>query len=234
MIYTKKANFPYPLLINNTDDYKNANFDFDVELKENADEYIFEIQYNISSDFIIDMLKNKKARIILIIKARDNQFHVISDMNNAVVHVKKSRLSLDSRTVLQLMLQARIDIGFKDNNDINCFYDEYKDNIVVNAGMALGFSNTILFDGSQNKPFDLFEKRVDSSIISDIEIELNSETIVIVYKNEDMQFRDISFSRDLNNPYIYMGLQKAIMKFIINNSATPDEGVKLDDIVEDL
>ena len=40
MIYTEKANFPYPLLTNNSPDYKNSIFDFDVDLNENTNEYI--------------------------------------------------------------------------------------------------------------------------------------------------------------------------------------------------
>ena len=41
MIYTKPANFPYPVLTNFSTDYNNAEFEFDVDLKENKDNYIF-------------------------------------------------------------------------------------------------------------------------------------------------------------------------------------------------
>ena len=84
----------------------------------------------------------------------------------------------------------------------------------------------MIFDGSQQKPFDLFEKMVNPNINSDIEIRLGNETIIIVYKNESLQFPDVQRSRQLNYPYLYMGLQKALTAFILHaNPDNPDDGV---------
>ena len=67
---------------------------------------------------------------------------------------------------------------------------EFKDEIIVPKNSILGFSNSVIFDGSSAKPLDLFEKKVDPNLKSDIKIELTSETIVINYKNEALQFID--------------------------------------------
>lgn len=48
MIYTKKANFPYPVLMNFTDDYIDARFELDVNIKDNTDEYIVDVTWEIS------------------------------------------------------------------------------------------------------------------------------------------------------------------------------------------
>lgn len=89
----------------------------------------------------------------------------------------------------------------------------------------------MVFDGSQNKPLDLFERKVDKDIKSDIEIALEEETILLTYKSEELQFTGIQNSKELNYPYIYMGLQKALMEFLYHNSSiNPEEGIQIDEM----
>lgn len=236
MIYSKKANFPFPLLMNNSDDYINPEFEIDASLSDNTDSFILNVTYQISSSYIENLLTKKKARLILIIKSKDNQFYILNetknDIKNVSIGIPKSRLSLNSRTVLQLMIQAVNNLNFLCNNDLNSFYNEFKQCIVIPKGSALGFSNLLIFDGTQKKYYELFEKKVDKNIKSDIEIRLSDETIIITYRKESMQFLDSPKSRNLNNPYIYIGLQKALFRFLINNTHNPEEGIRLEDIGE--
>ena len=231
MIYTKKANFPYPILMNFTDDYSDPEFEFDVTIRDGTDQYTLDIEWKISSDFIKGLLYAGKASLILIIKSKDNQFHNLGHQKKAQVLIPKNKLCINAKTVMQLMIQTNEDVSFRDNNDINSFYDELKNGIVVEAGNTLGFSNTVIFDGSENKPFDLFEKRIDKDIKSDVEIRLGSETIMIVYKTEDYQFVGFQESKELNYPYIYLGLQKALIAFILHiNPESPEEAVAIDEM----
>ena len=142
--------------------------------------------------------------------------------------IPKSRLSLSKRTVVQLLIKSNEEIDFKDNDDLNDFYKEFKNEIVVPKNSILGFSNTVTFEGSSSKPLELFEKSVDPNLKSDLDIELGSETIIIKYKNESLQFIDSPISQTLNNAYVYMGLQKALYRFVMNNGE--DGEVDLDEI----
>lgn len=233
MIYNKKANFPYPLLINNTKDYLEPRFEFDVELSESHSEFILNITCEINSQFIKQKIRNKEARLLLIIKSIDNQFFELDDVEHNTQKILKSRLSLSSKTTIQLMIQAINEIGFTDNQDISDFYKEFSREIVVDKGMALGFSNIIIFDGSHRNPYDLFEKKVDETIESDIKIELTDETILIVYKNDAIQFSDFPQSRNLNNLYLYTGLQKALIIFLIRFAEeSAEDGVDIREIDE--
>lgn len=226
MIYTKKANFPYPVLMNYTDDYQNAEFELDVNLRDNSDNYILDITWSVSSRFIQDLLKRGKAVLVLIIKSKDNQFFFLKYGKKLQQIISKNKLSLNTKTVIQLMIQTQERVSFCENPDLNPFYDDIKPDINIAPGNVLGFSNTVIFDGNQQKPFDLFEKMVDPNINSDIEIRLGNETIIIVYKNESLQFPDVQRSRQLNYPYLYMGLQKALTAFILHaNPDNPDDGV---------
>jgi hypothetical protein len=228
MIYKKDANFPYPLLTNTSTSYKNSNFALDVNLEENTTDYRFQIIYNIDSYFITKLLENGQAQLILVIQSKDNKFFNLN-FGDKFKEIPKSRISVSKRTTIQLLLQSKEEITFKENYDLSPFYQEFKEGIIVPKNSILGFSNSVTFEGSSTKPLDLFEKRVNPNIKSDIKVELGSETIIINYKNEELQFNDSPISSTLNNPYVYMGLQKALYRFIVNNSKD-GEAVYLDDI----
>lgn len=228
MIYKKDANFPYPILTNTSNSYNNCSFILDVNLEENTNEYVFEINYDITSTFIERLLKNGQATLVLIIQSKDNKFFNI-EYGKKTKSISKSRISLSKRTTIQLFIQSNEEINFKDNNDLSSFYDEFKDEIDVPRNSILGFSNSVVFDGSISKPLELFEKKVNPNLKSDVKIELGSETIIINYKNEALQFADLPQSNTFNNPYVYMGLQKALYRFIVNNSEDHEE-VDLDEI----
>ena len=228
MIYKKDANFPYPILTNTSNSYDNCSFILDINLEENTNEYIFEINYDITSPFIEKLLQNGQATLILIIQSKDNKFFNL-EYGQKTKSISKSRISLSKRTTIQLFIQSNEEINFKNNYDLSSFYEEFKDEIYVPKNSILGFSNSVVFDGSTNKPLELFEKKVNPNLKSDVKIELGSETIIINYKNEALQFTDLPQSSTFNNPYVYMGLQKALYRFIVNNSED-HESVDLDEI----
>jgi hypothetical protein len=216
MIYKKDANFPYAVLTNTSTSYKSSNFILDVELHENVHTYRFAINYELDSDFMNRLLDNGTAQLILVIQSKDNKFFRLGPHESSI-EIAKSRISVSKRTTIQLQIQAKNDINFKDNDDLSGFYQQFKDEIMVPKNSILGFSNVVMFDGSSNKPLELFEKKVDPSLKSDVKVELGSETIILHYKNEELQFNNLPMSHTLNNPYIYMGLQKALLRFLVNN-----------------
>lgn len=222
MIYKKDANFPYPILTNTSNSYENCNFTLDVNLEENTNDYIFEIDYDISSEFITRLLERGQAELILVIKSKDNKFFNL-EFGEKVKYISKTRISLSKRTTIQLFIQSKEEISFSDNHDLSSFYNEFKDEIVVPKNSILGFSNCPMFDGSISRPLELFEKKVDPNLKSDVKIEIGSETIIINYKNEELQFANMSQGSAFNNPYVYMGLQKALYKFIVNNDKDHEE-----------
>lgn len=232
MIYRKDANFPYPVLTNTSNSYDTSQFILDVELQENNKDYQFKFTYELDSPFINQLLESNKAQLYLVIQSKDNKFFPIT-MGQDHVNIPRNRISLSKRTVVQLLLQSKEVISFKGNYDLSSFYEALKDEIIVPKNAILGFSNSVTFEGSSRKPLDLFEKKLDPNLKSDIAIELGSETIIIHYKNEEMQFADSSISQTLNNPYVYMGLQKALYRFIVNNSNDGGESVELDEIIDE-
>lgn len=230
MIYKKSANFPYPLLTNDSNAYEDCEFLLDINLMENSNNYRFGIEYKIKSKFINKLLENGQARLVLVIQSRDNKFYYV-ELNEKYKDIPKSRISLSKKTKVQMSVQVNETITFKDNDDLSEFYKDFKNDIVIQKHSILGFSNVVIFDGSQKKPFELFEKRIDPNLKSNIKIELGNETIIIIYKNEKLQFSDSSLSGTLNNPYVYMGLQKSLYKFIDNYKGDYDS-VDLMDIDE--
>lgn len=228
MIYKKDANFPYPLLTNTSNSYDGCNFTLDIELNENTYEYIFQINYDIESDFIKKLIRENNAQLVLVVQSKDNKFFNLS-LNEKIKTIPKNRISLSKRTTIQLLIQSKEDINFKENNDLNTFYGSIKDQINVPKNSILGFSNSVMFDGSTAKPLELFEKKVDPNLKSEVKIELGSETIIINYKSNELQFIDSPVSSTINNIYVYMGLQKALYRFV-NTYGQEDEEVDLDEL----
>lgn len=228
MIYKKDANFPYPLLTNTSNSYDGCNFTLDIELNENTYEYIFQINYDIESDFIKKLIRENKAHLVLVVQSKDNKFFNLS-LNEKIRTIPKNRISLSKRTTIQLLIQSKEEINFKENNDLNIFYGSIKDQINVPKHSILGFSNSVMFDGSTAKPLELFEKKVDPNLKSEVKVELGSETIIINYKSDELQFIDSPVSSTINNIYVYMGLQKALYRFV-NTYGGEDEEVDLEEL----
>lgn len=228
MIYKKDANFPYPLLTNTSNSYDGCNFTLDIELNENTYEYIFQINYDIESDFIKKLIRENKAQLVLVVQSKDNKFFNLS-LNETIKTIPKNRISLSKRTTIQLLIQSKEEINFKENNDLNTFYGSIKDQINVPKHSILGFSNSVMFDGSTAKPLELFEKKVDPNLKSEVKVELGSETIIINYKSDELQFIDSHVSSTINNIYVYMGLQKALYRFV-NTYGGEDEEVDLEEL----
>jgi hypothetical protein len=217
LIYSKDATFPYPVLIHGSENYKENEFLLDVELQENNNEYRFLIDYSLDSDFLNDLVQSDRAELIFIVQSKDSKFYYLNKDEHEI-RIPKNRISLSKRTTLQLIIRANEQISLKDNLDLNEFYNDIRSDVFVPAHGVMGLSNIVLYDGNNKKPFDLFEKKLDPSINSDIAIELGEETILIVYRSAEFQFITFPGSTALNYPFIYMGLQKALYKMIVENS----------------
>ncbi|MGL5415783.1 MAG: hypothetical protein ACRDAU_09005 [Clostridium sp.] len=231
MIYKKNVNFPYPVLQNSIDCYGDCEFDLDIkDTKENKLEYEFKYEFSIGSEFIRNLIKDDKATLYLIIHSGDNKFFEVN-LDESELKVNRNKLHLSKRTEFQMMIKANENINFKKNNDITGLYAELKDEIVVDKNSILGFSNIVTLEESKKEGIDLFEKKVDKNLKSEIKIELTNDIIIIIYRDEAFQFSDqLNNSGILNNLYVYMGLQKALYKFIEVNKGQDEEEVDLEEM----
>ncbi|MGL5917013.1 MAG: hypothetical protein ACRCZC_04860 [Culicoidibacterales bacterium] len=227
MIYKKDANFPYPILTNNSTDYEIADFYFDVDLIEDSENYHFQITTTLTSAFINQLLRKGHAQLVLIVQSKDNKFYFLNDLNETIT-IPKNRISLNKRTILQMQIYTHQTITFADNGELSSFYTHFKTEITVPASSTLGYSNVVTFDSSTKKSYDLFEKKVDPNLLSEIKIELSTDTIVIVYRDESLQFAGLP--NPINNVYIYMGLRTALQQFIVLFAESGEEAVLLNDI----
>lgn len=228
MIFDKEASFPYPILSKFTDDYVNAKFIVKVDVQDSQNDFIFKIEYELTSSFIKDLIDKKWAIIYVLIQSKDSKFF---ELKEDYIRVPKNRISLNKRTNIQLIIMAKEDFSFRNNNDLHPIYLNDNSNIKINKYNVLAISNVEKFNGDLHKPFNLFEKRIDPSLPSDIKIEFSTEMIVIVYKKKELQYVQYRKKNSLNNHYVYMGLQKGLMKFIVDISINKNE-VYLDEIDE--
>lgn len=226
MIYKKDANFPYPILTNTSNAYNNAKFHLVIGLDEIGNDYCFEPQYDISSEFIKSQIQSENASLILVVQNKDTKFYEM-DQDQKFIKIPRERISIKEKTSIQLLIKAKEDISFINNEDLSDFYGNFKESILVPKNSILGLSNIITLNVIK-KPQELFEKKIDPNLKGPFEIELSSETIILKFKNENYQFVDIPNNRDLNNAYIREGLGRAVINFVINNGE--ENVVEIDEI----
>jgi hypothetical protein len=229
MIFEKESIFPYPILSKFTDDYPEGIFNLKVSLEDSGANYIFNVEYELISEFLNDLISKNKAKLYLLVQSKDSKFF---DLKENKVSISKNRISLNKRTYIQLVVMALEGFSFKHNHDLDEFYMLDKSNIKIEKYNILAISNVEKFNGDLKKPFDLFEKRVDSKITSDIKVEFTQEFIVIVYKKIELQYGNFRYSKSLNNHYVYIGLQKALMKFIIELSQSRNTEIYIEEMNE--
>ena len=226
MIYKKDANFPYPILTNTSNAYNNAKFHLVIGLDEIGNDYCFESQYDISSEFIKSQIQSENASLILVVQNKDTKFYEM-DQDQKFIKIPRERISIKEKTSIQLLIKAKEDISFINNEDLSDFYGNFKESILVPKNSILGLSNIITLNVIK-KPQELFEKKIDPNLKGPFEIELSNETIILKFKNENYQFVDIPNNRDLNNAYIREGLGRAVINFVINNGE--ENVVEIDEI----
>ncbi|GEK34516.1 hypothetical protein [Kurthia sibirica] len=231
MIYKKDANFPYPILSSNTFSYEESDFMIKVSFEEDGDLYKFKIQKYLTSDFVQGLLNSGEAQYLLVIQSKDTKFFPL-EPTNLQVEIPKNRMTLSSRTSIQIHIVANKDITFAQNNELNSFYDELKASITVPEFSMLGFSNIVTFEGGMKNPLDLFEKRLDPKLSSAIKFELGSECIILHFRDEEMQFQSMAKANAFLNPYLYTGLRMALERFISTYAEEDDDVVEISQITQ--
>lgn len=216
MIYNKPANFAHPILSNDKTNYKNSIFDLDVDLSEMNNKYVLKISSVIGSNYIKWLLQNKKASMFLVIKSKDNKIFKIVNFDEDYIQIDKKKISFQKNTMMQLFIKSDEDISFENNNDLENFYDEFKDQIVLPKGYALAFSSTQRFDGNIKEPFKIFKRELDKNMEVDIDFQITDEFINIKHRNNSVIFADVRNKSNLLNMYYYNALTKVLLNMILD------------------
>ena len=244
MIYNKDASFPYPVLSRTTNSYQENYFTFDInDVKETKDSYIFSFEYNISSPFIERLINQGKAVVVFIAQSKDNTFKRLDPNTREIVFPKK-RFSLSERTKLQLHIQTLTNVSFSEATDLNEFYNEFKDDIVVKSHSLLGYSDEVVLESNDIKPLEVFEQAIRPNLSVPFKVELTNETIVLAFRTQNDSLSGAGLTANLRNMYLYVGLSHALRNFIeaygqdeefvqIANITMPDTGLheKLKDLM---
>lgn len=217
MIYTKPTNFSYPILNNLQDDYLDKNFYIDIKTDyKDGRNYQFKINVDLGSEFLLNEIKENRAKILLIISSVDSRYYEVN-IDDPVVKVADNRVYLKNNTKFQSIIMSTDNINFKDNDDLHLFYNEFKSDINVGPGKLLAFSNYYTFSGNLEEAVEVFKQTIDPNLSVLIDIRLDSNFITLVFKDSNIGFKNSQDSRDLKNMYLYAGLQKALLNLISKN-----------------
>lgn len=217
MIYTKPTNFSYPILNNLQDDYLDKNFYIDIKTDyKDGRNYQFKINIDLASEFLLNEIKENRAKILLIISSVDSRYYEVN-MDDPIIKVADNRVYLKNNTKFQSIIMSTDNINFKYNNDLHPFYDEFKNDINVGPGKLLAFSNYYTFSGNLEEAVEVFKQTINPNLSVPIDIKLDSNFITLFFKDSNIGFKSSQDSRNLKNMYLYAGLQKALLNLISKN-----------------
>ncbi|MFD2727825.1 hypothetical protein [Enterococcus camelliae] len=229
MIYTKDAVFPYPILSNTSTSYTENDFKLDVFIiDETKTTYTFRLSYFLSSYFLQNQVTLGNARYYLIIQSNDNLVVPLNGDQREIT-IQKSRLSLTSRTKIQLQILSERPINFAHAEELNSFYKKIRAQIELRKNTLLGYSNVVEFIGDDPKALDLFEQGINEDLPTDFTIKLNDECINLQFRTKELALDSLAINKNVKNMYLYIGLERALREFV-NAYQNSNELVELDNM----
>lgn len=229
MIFNKNVSFPYPIFSDFSNDYKSGTFQLEVnDVLDRGSYYEFDIHFTLDNEFFRDLIDNHQAHIVGVIDGVD---YYTFQMNELPLKILKNRIALNRKIRIQLMIVTIQNISFKNNDYLHEEYHTVKENIIVLSNHAIALSNVITYDGEIKKPYEIFSFEIKNDLDSEIKIEIKHDVINIVYKNNQLKYDDFSRKKQLNNHYVYMGLQKAIL-MMLKNYGGEEEEIIVEDLVD--
>ncbi len=228
MIYTTTANFPYPVLRDDSKKgYRAAQFCFDLNIHDQGDEYRLEIDTLISSTFLREHLAAGRAELFLVLKGADCFYAPLSvtsfqrKRSSTILLITKEEISFESSVEIQLMIMAKDAISFAENKELTTYFDERKERIVVQPGQMLGFSRMIKCELESEESYNLFVVTIDETQPQDYTTRLSPTMIELVFNKVETKL--LTQTKDhLVNLYLYAALQKQLMHLLCSHLMDAD------------
>ncbi len=226
MIYTTTANFPYPVLRDDSKKgYKAAQFSFEISICDQSDGYRLEINTLISSTFLREHLAAGRAELFLVLKGVDCFYVSLNGLtfqrkrSTSTLFISKEEISFESSVEIQLMIMAKDAISFAENKELTTYFDERKERIVVQPGQMLGFSRMIKCELESEESYNLFVVTIDETQLQDYTTRLSPSMIELVFNKVETKL----LTKDhLVNLYLYAALQKQLMHLLCSHLMDAD------------
>ncbi|KPG90115.1 hypothetical protein, partial [Staphylococcus hominis] len=207
--------------------YKDAFFKFDIDnLYDDGKNYVFNLNYEISSLFVKNLITQNKATLVFILSSQDNYFKRLTNNQKQVI-IPKSRVSLSNRTTIQLHIQSLETINMEKCEDLQEIFKDYKEHIIIDKHKLIGYSNVVKYQGTEYHSSNLFKLNVNKNYKNAFEVEIDENAIILKF-NSYKHLVGKDNDKNLLNIYIYIGLNRAINKFILNNNIENEEFLQLD------
>ena len=229
MIFNKSTVYPYPIYSNTSLDYVDPLFNVSIELTEEDQEYLMTFDMKLQSDFLKSLLERGFATMHTVMTTSTTSELLPFQRE---LRFRKEKLDLGNKIRIQLYIIAEKAFTFALNNELDPYYRRIKDQIILKPNLLVAMSNIVNFNGQIKRPFELFSWRHNPELDSEIKIELSTDEIIIHHKEKDYRYLYTDDRRFLNNHYIYLGLQKALMAMFQKNKDT--EMIDLQDSSEEL
>lgn len=235
----KKTNigFPYPVLSSDNNDYIDSSFSIEGMMEPEIENGTIRIplKYYLNSNGLTDMIKNKKAQVLIYCESPNSSFRKIErydfDMDEIVLEIAASNLSQ--------LLKIKGMIISNDFFDDFCFDEHNKElfgdfKFKINKGDILAISNLFeveldSVDPLANKP-SVFSIRPDDDAKDAIRVDYQDVKIDIFLRREIydqyQELRDEPALRTVLASYFVLPALVEVLCFIKNGVSDDDEDIK--------
>lgn len=218
----RNRDYPHPMLYKESEDYIDSNFEFNiVSQKDDRNEFVFYLDYTLSSKGLLDLIKDNKAKIIVRIDspaASYRQVHELSD-DSTIITINKNHVVKKIQFISMVVACDNIQ-GFKLPNEHN---PEYFAGIHFNLrkGDMLAYSNQIIVtldDSELKKPLaSIFNIRSAKDAEKSIQTNFEFDKISIIVKEDVYNLyyklrKDAAFKIFLSSILVLPVLTEAIVK----------------------
>lgn len=222
MIYKKEASFSYPILHNNSFEYDSHSFNLQLNnLVLDHDVYQLFFDFELTSEFLTQLIKNHQAELILVLQNKDNYFQSIN-LHQNMIEIPKTSIDFSGHMSAQLFLRAISLISFENNKDLIFSYEDYLPYISVRPGQLLAYSTIDETEAKIQKNIYLFRYNYVADLNSEIEIYPDDDYININIRKDIVNIFPQGKKESLWIPFMYQGLQASLIKLIEEVGDTED------------
>lgn len=130
--------YPYPILTDNSDDYVDSRFNFQVDLKAGIRELILDISFKLKNEQLNDMIREGIAEFLVHIECSQTCYRSIEVSNQTHLIKKIADKDLNGKVSVCAFIIAKVDIPAYSNRDFNPDYGKTKFEIDAGGILAIG------------------------------------------------------------------------------------------------
>lgn len=221
----ENRNFPYPIILENGGDFKNAHFiiECNADMSKDNTQIVLNFKYELKCPFIDDLVK--QGKLALMVRISQRTFRRSASLTNEL-KIPVGDLSPNYNIDILPMIVAKEDFSFKYDESMDIVFSYFDDDFEIKRYQIMGYGNSLSVElPTSNKVGSIFtlSKLIDVNEIAKKKpyiISLDNDVIDIkvlpeIYESfSNALFEHSSYSKIFYSTFVYPAVQLAIVSML--------------------